>query len=81
MNDWKEENNALHKTYLFSDFETAMSFMQKAVPLIGQLDHHPCWTNVYNKVEVTLTTHDAGNTVTDKDVALAKILDELYEGM
>jgi 4a-hydroxytetrahydrobiopterin dehydratase len=75
---WREENNRLQKTYLFADFESAMSFMQKAVAGISKMDHHPSWTNVYNKVEVTLTTHDAGNIVTDKDRALAELLDGIY---
>jgi 4a-hydroxytetrahydrobiopterin dehydratase len=78
MEFWKEENNALHKTYVFANFESAMSFMQKAVPGISKMDHHPSWTNVYNRVIVTLTTHDAGNTITDKDRALAELLDKLY---
>jgi len=78
MNDWIEENNAIHKTYLFKDFDAAMQFMQKAAPLISALDHHPDWSNCYNKIRVTLTTHDAGNTVTSKDHALAKLLDDVY---
>ena len=78
MSDWIEENNAICKTYLFKDFDAAMLFMQNAAPLITALDHHPDWSNCYNKVMVTLTTHDAGNTVTSKDHALAKILDEVY---
>jgi 4a-hydroxytetrahydrobiopterin dehydratase len=78
MESWREENNSLQKTYLFADFESAMSFMQKAAAGISKMDHHPSWTNVYNKVEVTLTTHDAGNIVTDKDRALAELLDAIY---
>jgi 4a-hydroxytetrahydrobiopterin dehydratase len=78
MSDWKEENNAMRKTFLFKDFEAAMEFMQKASPLINTLDHHPDWSNCYNKVHVSLTTHDASNKITEKDHALAKLLDEVY---
>lgn len=75
MNNWKEENNALHKTFVFSDFAAALAWMVKAGFAIEKMNHHPEWTNVYNRVSVKLTTHDAGNTVTDKDRKLAEVLD------
>lgn len=75
MNNWKEENNALHKTFVFRNFAEAISWMVKAGYAIEKLNHHPEWTNVYNRVEVKLTTHDAGNRVTDLDRKLADILD------
>jgi 4a-hydroxytetrahydrobiopterin dehydratase len=78
MSDWIIENNSLRKTFLFLDFDAAMLFMQKAAPLITALDHHPDWSNIYNKIFVTLTTHDAGNKITSKDNALAKLLDDVY---
>ena len=78
MSTWKEENNTLIKTFEFSSFEEAMQFMQNATPFISETDHHPTWTNTYNRVEVKLTTHDAGNSVTQKDRKLAKVLDEVY---
>lgn len=78
MNLWKEENQVLVKTFTFANFEEAMQFIQDAVPYISQLDHHPTWSNTYNRVEVKLTTHDAGNKVTEKDHALANFLDELF---
>jgi len=78
MSTWKEENNSLIKTFEFSSFEEAMQFMQNAVPFISESDHHPTWTNTYNRVHVELTTHDAGNSVTQKDYNLAKVLDEVY---
>ena len=81
MENWKEENNALHKTYTFATFEQAMTFMQLAANKISALNHHPEWCNVYNKISVRLTTHDAGNTVTDKDRKLAQILDEVFTGL
>lgn len=75
--DWKEENNKLHKTFVFKDFAEAMAWMVKAAFAIEKLNHHPEWTNVYNRVSVSLCTHDAGNVVTDKDRELAKVLDSI----
>lgn len=75
---WREEDNALHRTYTFVDFVEAMAFMNEAAFRIEKINHHPEWSNVYNRVIVKLTTHDAGHTVTDKDRNLAKILDEIY---
>lgn len=77
MNQWTEHNNALYKTYEFSSFLKAMEWMQKASVEIEKLNHHPKWTNMYNTVEVQLSTHDAGNIVTDKDWKLAQILDAI----
>jgi 4a-hydroxytetrahydrobiopterin dehydratase len=77
--DWLEENGTLEKTFLFPDFLIAMQFMQKATPIIQQLNHHPDWRNIYHRLTVRLSTHDAGNVVTDKDLALAKALDILFE--
>jgi 4a-hydroxytetrahydrobiopterin dehydratase len=79
MNDWKLENHTLVKTFEFAHFEDAMQFMQRVVPFISETNHHPTWTNTYNKVRVELTTHDAGNSVTEKDWKLARFLDENYQ--
>ena len=79
MNNWKEENNTLIKTFEFTSFEEAMLFMQDATPFISKTDHHPTWSNTYNRVQVIITTHDAGNKVTEKDHALATYLDELFK--
>jgi 4a-hydroxytetrahydrobiopterin dehydratase len=79
MSTWKTTNQSLEKTFEFSTFEKAMQFMQDATPFISQTDHHPTWSNTYNRVEVKLTTHDAGNKVTQKDHKLANYLDELYK--
>ena len=76
--NWVNQNNALHKTFTFDDFESAMNFMQIAAKTISEYNHHPEWTNIYNKVIVKLTTHDAGNTVTEKDEKIAILLDEIY---
>lgn len=75
MNSWNQKDNALVKTFVFKDFPSALAWMVKAGYAIEKMNHHPEWTNVYNKVVVKLTTHDAGNTITDKDHQLAKILD------
>jgi 4a-hydroxytetrahydrobiopterin dehydratase len=74
---WKEENNTLTKTFKFKDFKDAFGFMTKVALVAEKMDHHPNWSNVYNKVEIQLTTHDAGNKVTDKDRKLAKAIDLL----
>ena len=78
---WTNENNALHKTYIFADFEAAMHFMQIASKQISIHNHHPEWSNVYNKVSIKLTTHDAGNTITEKDEMLALMFDEVYNSI
>lgn len=74
---WKEENNALVRTYEFKDFNECWGFMCRAALVIEQHNHHPEWSNVYNKLTVKLTTHDAGNTITEKDRELAKAMDKL----
>jgi len=76
---WKEENNALYRTYEFKTFVAAIAFMVNAAMHIEQLNHHPEWTNIYNKVSVKLQSHDAGNSVTSKDHDLSKVLDKVYE--
>lgn len=68
---WKFQRNALVKTFTFRTFREALSFMVRAGFEAEELNHHPEWTNVYNRVEVRLNTHDAGNKVTAKDLELA----------
>lgn len=80
MNIWTEDKNALSKTFEFNNFAAAMNWMQKASIEIEKMDHHPTWTNTYNKVHVILSTHDAGNVVTEKDRKLAQKLDEVSLG-
>ena len=77
---WKEEDNALKKTFHFKDFSEAFAFMTRVALLAEKADHHPWWSNVYNKVEIALNTHDAGDTVTQKDKALAAAIDKLIAG-
>lgn len=71
LDGWKFEREALAKTFKFGSFREAMSFMVRAGFEAEAMNHHPEWTNVYNKVEVRLSTHDAGGKVTRKDVELA----------
>lgn len=77
MSNWEESTNELTKTFEFKSFEEAINFMVRGSQEISQLNHHPEWTNIYNKVMVKLFTHDAGNTVTEKDWELARVLDHL----
>lgn len=79
MKDWKEENNKLSAQFEFADFRKAFAFMTNVAFLAEAQHHHPNWTNVYNKVNIELTTHDAGNVVTDKDMKLARAISEVYE--
>ena len=72
---WQEHDNQLHRAFTFKDFSEAFAFMTRVALLAEKHDHHPYWTNVYNKVEIFLNTHDAGNIVTEKDRALARAID------
>ncbi|MCO5948987.1 4a-hydroxytetrahydrobiopterin dehydratase [Mucilaginibacter flavidus] len=72
---WKQTDNKLYKSFQFKDFITAFSFMTKVALLAEKSNHHPTWTNTYNKVEIWLSTHDAGDIVTDKDKLLAEEID------
>lgn len=74
---WEEKNNKLTKTFQFKDFVEAFGFMTKVALVAEKMDHHPAWTNVYNRVSFELSTHDAGDIVTDKDRKLAKEIDKL----
>lgn len=74
---WKEENNKLTRTFEFNDFVEAFAFMSKVALVAEKMNHHPDWRNVYKTVEITLSTHDAGDVVTDKDRKLAARIDEL----
>ena len=74
---WKEENNKLYRKFEFKNFSEAFAFMTRVAIEAEKMDHHPLWTNVYNTVEVWLSTHSAGDTVTEKDKQLAKKIDSL----
>ncbi|SEJ32432.1 4a-hydroxytetrahydrobiopterin dehydratase [Cyclobacterium xiamenense] len=71
---WKEEDNKLTQTFEFKDFQEAFAFMTRVAFLAEAHEHHPNWSNVYNKVQIELTTHDQGNTITEKDRKLAEAI-------
>ncbi len=73
---WSGEQSGLTRTYRFDDFRAAMAFMQVVTPAIDAGNHHPEWTNIYDRVSVRLRTHDAGDRVTDLDVVLAHLLEQ-----
>ena len=72
---WTENDNKLCRDFTFQDFREAFLFMTKVAELAESQSHHPWWSNVYNKVRIELTTHDAGDTVTEKDRQLAAAID------
>lgn len=74
---WEEQNNKLHKKFEFKNFSEAFAFMARVALAAEKMDHHPKWTNEYNKVEIWLSTHDAGDIVTEKDRKLAGIINGL----
>ncbi|MEM7444032.1 MAG: 4a-hydroxytetrahydrobiopterin dehydratase [Pseudomonadota bacterium] len=76
LEDWQEvdDRDAIQKTFRFADFNGAFGFMARAALRAEKMNHHPEWFNVYNRVEVVLTTHDAGG-VSQKDIDLAKFMD------
>jgi 4a-hydroxytetrahydrobiopterin dehydratase len=76
---WKEENNQLVRTFQFKDFSQAFGFMAQVALAAEKMDHHPHWSNVYNRVAIQLSTHDAGNVVTEKDRQLAAAIDKLVQ--
>jgi len=74
---WQETNQQLYRKFQFANFSEAFAFMTRVAIEAEKMDHHPLWTNVWNTVEIWLSTHDAGNVVTDKDHALAARIDAL----
>ncbi len=74
---WQETNNKLYKKFSFNDFAEAFAFMTKVALAAEKVDHHPEWKNIYNTVEIWLSTHDAGDVVTKKDQELAVKIDLL----
>lgn len=75
--NWEERDNALHAVFEFKDFIEAFGFMTAVAMIAEKQNHHPEWSNVWNKVTIRLTTHDAGNVVTEKDRKLAAAISEL----
>jgi len=78
LRDWKEVpgRDAIQKSFKFADFAAAWGFMSKVALAAEKADHHPEWFNVYNRVDITLSTHDAGG-LSEKDLALATVIDRL----
>lgn len=74
---WTEKDKSLYRRFEFKNFNEAFAFMTRVALIAEKMDHHPKWTNVWNTVEMWLSTHDAGDIVTDKDRRLAAKIDEL----
>jgi 4a-hydroxytetrahydrobiopterin dehydratase len=74
---WIEESNKLKNTYKFKDFSEAFAFMTRVALVAEKMNHHPTWTNTWNTVSIELSTHDAGNKITDLDRKLAAEIDKL----
>ena len=77
MNSWEIKENRLYKNFVFKSFVDAFVFMTKVAMEAERMNHHPSWSNVYNTVVIELCTHEAGNTVTEKDKQLADFIDSL----
>lgn len=77
--DWRlvDQRDALFRSFRFGDFGEAFAFMTRIALMAERMDHHPEWFNVYNRVDITLTTHDAGG-LSDNDIRLARAIDSLY---
>ncbi len=74
---WLEQDGSLQRSFTFQDFSEAFAFMTRVALMAEQMQHHPEWSNVYNRVSIRLTTHDAGNTVTELDRRMAALIDKL----
>ena len=74
---WLNHNNQLYRKFVFANFSEAFAFMTRVALLAEQQNHHPTWANTWNRVEIWLSTHDAGNIVTEKDQRLASDIDKL----
>lgn len=75
--DWQEKDNSLVREFVFTDFRTAFNFLQEVASLAEEHQHHPEIHNVYNMVKLSLSTHDAGDVITEKDLSLAKAINKL----
>lgn len=78
MEHWTEENNKLNRTFNFPDFVTAFAFMTAVAMHAEKQNHHPEWSNVYNRVNIKLCTHDAGDIITEKDRKLATTINHIF---
>ena len=75
---WQENNNKLQASFQFKNFAEAFAFMTEVAFYAEKMDHHPEWTNVWNKVDIQLCTHSAGNIITEKDRKLAEAIDRVF---
>jgi 4a-hydroxytetrahydrobiopterin dehydratase len=75
---WQETENKLYRKFLFRNFSEAFAFMTRVAIEAEKMNHHPLWTNVWNTVEIWLSTHDAGDVITDKDRELAERIDSVW---
>lgn len=80
MGKWMEVDSTLVREWVFKDFNEAFAFLTRVALLAEKLDHHPEIWNVYNRVRISLTTHDAGNTITEKDLQMASEIDRWGNG-
>lgn len=80
LDGWQEVGgrDAIYKAFTFDDFAAAFAFMTRVALMAEKMDHHPEWSNVYNRVEIVLTTHDAGG-ISERDVGLAKTIDRIFQ--
>ncbi|MCU0394337.1 MAG: 4a-hydroxytetrahydrobiopterin dehydratase [Chitinophagaceae bacterium] len=76
---WQHTDNRLYRKFQFADFSEAFAFMTRVALEAEKMNHHPLWTNVWNSVEIWLSTHDAGDVVTEKDQELARRIDALVD--
>ena len=79
LDGWSIQNGKLHKEFKFGDFVHAFGFMSRVALIAEKMNHHPVWDNVYNKVNITLSTHDAGNIITEKDLQMAYAIDRIFQ--
>ncbi len=77
--DYDDGRDAISRTIVFTDFAEAFGFMTQVALIAERADHHPEWTNVWNRVEITLTTHDAGG-LSERDIDLATAIDSILDG-
>lgn len=78
IENWQINNGKLKRSFEFKTLEEAIDFINKCVPIISKMDHHPEWSNTYNKVDVSLITHSE-NSITEKDYTLAEKMNEIFE--
>lgn len=76
--NWILTGNKLYRKFTFSDFSSAFAFITRVALIAEKLNHHPTWSNTWNTVEIWLSTHDAGNVITEKDQVLSVEIDKLF---